>query len=108
MKPVKVFIHKWIKKPGSINVTSVLTLAVEYQDAAQDDEEICDHAFRIFNAPEEFLFPEEKEILGDYHKNFPSLSVGDFVQVGDVKFECMGSGWQIVNEIPVGKETELK
>lgn len=112
MKTVQIFVNKWIRKENSPNYTSIVTKAAQYQDDGQDNEEICDHAFRIFNAPEEILDKNEKEILGSYHRNFPSLSVGDFVQITDKNgvsenFECAGAGWTKIDEIPVGHEKEL-
>lgn len=95
MKTVQIFVYKYYN-----GLDRKLVKAAEYQDQGQDDEEICDHAFRIFNAPEEILLKEEKEILGDYHRNFPSLSVNDFVKVGDKCFICASIGWQEVKEIP--------
>lgn len=99
MKNVEIFVWKWRRQSGLIDAC-FLTKAAAYQDEGQDDEEICDHAFRIFNAPEEYLLKEEKEILGDYHRNFPSLSVDDFVKVGENCFRCASVGWEKVESIP--------
>jgi len=60
------------------------------------DKDICETAFELFNAPLE-LIKDDKEyfIATDYRsKRLRSLSVGDIVQVDEVKWVCLPFGWQ--------------
>lgn len=103
---VTVFVWNWISK---FDNSRRLEKAAEYVDNSNSDPEwIAQHAFHIFNAPEGYLTEEEIQILGDYHKKFPSLSVGDFVKVeseNEIKmFRCESFGWKEVDEI---KENEV-
>ncbi len=110
-KTVEIFVNKWIKKEGARNYTAIITKAAQYGDEGENDD-ILEHAFEIFNKPEEWLTETEIQILGDYHRNFPSLSVADFVKITDSNnvsecFECAGIGWKEIDSIPVGREKEL-
>ena len=59
------------------------------------DEEILENAFELFNAPEEFIDPGEVKIAKRYRKNgLRSLSVGDVVEVDNIKYICEGVGWR--------------
>lgn len=51
-------------------------------------------AFRMFNAPEDYLTPEELTITRRYRANrLRSLSVGDIVQAGQQFWVCESVGW---------------
>lgn len=63
------------------------------------DLDLCEHAFSLFNAPEEFLYGRDREICEEYRsKRLRSLSVGDVVAVRrGLAWEaycCCGVGWQ--------------
>jgi len=57
---------------------------------------ICEKAFELFNAPLEFIKGDyDYFIATDYRsKKLRSLSVGDIVQVDNVKWVCLPIGWQ--------------
>ena len=59
------------------------------------DSDILDRAFKLFNAPEEFLDPEELKITKVYRRQgLRSLSVGDIVEVDNIKYLCESVGWR--------------
>ena len=59
------------------------------------DSDVLDRAFKLFNAPEDFLNPEEVKIAKRYRRQgLRSLSVGDVVEVDNVKYLCEGVGWR--------------
>jgi len=60
------------------------------------DKDICENAFELFNAPLELIKGDyEYFIATDYRsKQLRSLSVGDIVQVDEVKWVCRPVGWQ--------------
>ena len=98
---VTVFVWKFVSE---IADNQVLMRAAEYEDdSASDPETAAENAFEIFNAPEEILPPEFRELAATYHKRYPSLSIGDFVEAGGVKFQVKGIGWEKVDLIPEGK-----
>lgn len=98
---IKVYVWKFVSE---IADNQVLMRAAEYEEYQQiDSEGAAEHAFHIFNAPEECLEEKEIQILGDYHKRFPSLSTGDYVKAGNDCFLCKSIGWEKVNVIPEGK-----
>ena len=64
-------------------------------DVGRRDSDILDRAFKLFNAPEEFLDPEEVEIAKRYRRQgLRSLSVGDIVEVDNIRYMCEGVGWR--------------
>ena len=68
-----------------------------YVDKEGETEKvICEKAFELFNAPLEFIKGDyEYFIATDYRsKKLHSLSVGDIVQVDEVKWVCLPVGWQ--------------
>jgi len=95
----------WIENPDR-----TLVKAAEYSvrsDSSSIDYQLA-RAFHIFNAPEECLNDEELDILKQYHKNFPSLSVGDYVCVNGEGYMCASEGWKKVEEVPVNKQISTK
>jgi len=69
-------------------------------------EVILDKAFKMFNAPPEALEEDEIVIMEQYRKkHLRSLSVGDVVQVEDVKYVCQSFGWK---EKDIPEESRLK
>jgi hypothetical protein len=61
---------------------------------AEQAEHIPEGAFRMFNAPEEYLTGEELAITRQYRANrLRSLSVGDIVQAGPEFWVCEPDGW---------------
>jgi hypothetical protein len=79
------------------------------------DDDILDRAFEMFNAPPEFLKPEDVVISNLYHEEkLRSLSVGDVVEVDHIKYICQPIGWQLkkvvdkaIEEREKRKENEL-
>jgi hypothetical protein len=55
-----------------------------------NDDEICERAFHMFNAPFEYLNEEDQAIFKMY-RPLRSLSVGDVVEVNGVRYQCMPS-----------------
>lgn len=67
-----------------------------------EGEAAAEEAYRMFNAPIEFLEGRQADICLDYRsKRNRSLSVGDVVTVGKIynrrEFLCCGSGWKEIN-----------
>ena len=60
-------------------------------------ETAAEEAFKIFNAPEEFLDDDEMRIVKQYRGH--SLSVGDVVQVDGVDYLCSGVGWTVKSDM---------
>ena len=59
------------------------------------DSDILDIAFKLFNAPEDFLDPEEAKIAKRYRRQgLRSLSVGDVVELDNIKYLCESVGWR--------------
>jgi len=70
---------------------------------------ILDKAFKMFNAPPEVLDEDELEIMEQYRKKqLRSLSVGDVVQVEDVKYVCQSFGWKKKEEYDLEIAAEEK
>ena len=53
----------------------------------------AEEAFKIFNAPEEFLDVDELRLMKLCKRH--SLSVGDVVQVDGIDYLCAGVGWKV-------------
>jgi hypothetical protein len=66
----------------------------------ENDKEICERAFNMFNAPLEYLQEDDDFFIGtDYRsKRLRSLSVGDIVEVNNTKWICRPVGWQLLME----------
>jgi len=64
----------------------------------------CEEAFHLFNAPIEYLAVEERQVAEDYHRLYPSLSVGDVVAVTDGRtvqfYACASFGWDLLTDEP--------
>ena len=59
------------------------------------DPDILESAFKLFNAPEDFLDPEEVKIAKRYRRQgLRSLSVGDVVELDKIKYLCESVGWR--------------
>ena len=59
------------------------------------NEEICERAFHMFNAPMELLNEEDGMIAVAYRtEKLRSLSVGDIVEVDGERWLCRPIGWQ--------------
>jgi len=59
------------------------------------DPDILESAFKLFNAPEDFLDPEEAKIAKRYRRQgLRSLSVGDVVELDNIKYLCESVGWR--------------
>ena len=67
-----------------------------YLDKSNEvNEEICERAFHMFNAPMELLNEEDGMIAVAYRtEKLRSLSVGDIVEVDGERWLCKPFGWQ--------------
>jgi len=64
------------------------------------DSYILHRAFKMFNAPPEALEDDELEIMEKYRKEeLRSLSVGDVVEIENVKYLCESAGWKKLKNI---------
>jgi hypothetical protein len=61
----------------------------------EDDQALCEVAFHLTNAPIEYVDDEYLELIKDFRG--PSLSVGDFVKVGERVYKCVSVGWEEVS-----------
>ena len=59
-----------------------------------NDDEICERAFHVFNAPFEYLNEEDQALFKKY-RPLRSLSVGDVVEINGVRYRCMPVGWAL-------------
>lgn len=60
-----------------------------------DDLAICEKVFAALNAP--FFSPVgnlTEQDIKEYHREYPSLSVGDVVQINGQPYACEGTGWR--------------
>jgi hypothetical protein len=63
--------------------------------ATPDSTNIPEDAFKMFNAPEDYLSPEELALARRYRANrLRSLSIGDIVQVDDTYYACESFGFR--------------
>ncbi|UVK59879.1 hypothetical protein SEA_ALEEMILY_139 [Gordonia phage Aleemily] len=70
----------------------------EYADSGDDVDRVCNHAYHMFNAPEEFLTTDEGLLAVAYReRGLRSLSVGDVVVVGETAWACEPLGWKRVH-----------
>jgi len=65
------------------------TLTFAYSTNATG-EAAAEEAFHIFNAPYDTLEEWQKLII----KGYPSISVGDIVEVDEVEYLCASMGWK--------------
>ena len=75
-----------------------------------NDDEICERAFHVFNAPFEYLNEEDQALFKKY-RPLRSLSVGDVVEVNGVRYQCMPVGWereQMVSGLEKDAEPHVK
>ena len=64
-------------------------------DVHRWDSDILERAFELFNAPLEYLDDDDLKIARRYRsERLRSLSVGDVVEVDNVKYLCEGVGWR--------------
>ena len=73
----------------------------EPNELTWSDERICEHAFHIFNAPDELLNDWEKDIRSDARdEKLTYLSVGDTVTIENeedgsiTSYICENLGWK--------------
>lgn len=68
-----------------------------------DDEQITDYCFHVFNAPEDYLDKDERKLADRYRVNrLRSLSVGDVIQVGNKFWACKSVGWEFLGtDVPM-------
>ena len=59
-----------------------------------NDEEILGRAFKMFNAPFEYLNEEDQAVFKRY-RPLRSLSVGDVVEINGLRYQCMPIGWEL-------------
>ena len=86
---VSVIHAAWTDKPH-------LVAFVEVEKSWTDTEKL-EHAFMKTNTINEAWFTSKEGI--DYMGPEPacrSTSVGDFVLIGEKKYECAGTGWELV------------
>lgn len=62
-----------------------------------DPEDACERLFHILNAPDELLSDAERQVLGDYHRSHPSLSMGDVVEINGKRYACDHVGWKEIS-----------
>lgn len=70
-----------------------LDYAVTYV-SEQEGQAACDEAFQLFNAPVEYLPSDRHDLVNRYHRQFPSLSVGDVVEVDKARYAVESVGWK--------------
>jgi len=64
-------------------------------DVHRWDSDILERAFELFNAPLEYLNDDDLKIARRYrNERLRSLSVGDVVEVDNVKYLCEAVGWR--------------
>ncbi len=57
---------------------------------------LAEKAFELTNLPDEVLTADQLALLGDYHRRFNSLSVGDVVVIGETALACGRLSWDPV------------
>ena len=57
---------------------------------------LAEKAFELTNLPDEVLSADQLALLGDYHRRFNSLSVGDVVVIGETALACGRLSWDPV------------
>ena len=77
-----------------------------------NDDEICERAFHMFNAPFEYLNEEDQAVFKMY-RPLRSLSVGDVVEANGVRYQCMPIGWELEKDAephvkPGGREFKVR
>ena len=79
-----------------------VTPVFAYSPEGKDDYTpamLAEDAFRIFNAPQEYLSPADVKIEARYRANkLRSLSVGDIVMVDGEVFAVAVTGWRRIEE----------
>ncbi|QXN74357.1 hypothetical protein SEA_CAFASSO_142 [Gordonia phage Cafasso] len=74
-----------------------LVRVFDYQTKLRSPEAICEHAFMVFNAPEETLEIDDFLLAVGYReRELRSLSVGDVVVIGETAWACDRIGWKHV------------
>jgi len=79
--------------------------ALEFEALADDgDENILEATFKALNCPPDMVRNSVFGTLGEasviaYHKEHPSLSVGDEVRIGGRAYRCEGAGWRRVADL---------
>lgn len=90
------------RKSGEVPPMQLVhTYDVAHRGPGKDNSDLalCEHAFDLFNAPEDWLYGRDREICEEYRaKGLRSLSVGDVVGIrrpnGDARtYECATMGW---------------
>jgi hypothetical protein len=84
--------------------TYAATMPVSFGAAAEDNRmREADHAFHMFNAPEEFLGGQDLVTARQYRAlRLRSVSVGDLVAIGARVYACQSVGWKPVDRAPAG------
>jgi hypothetical protein len=81
-------------EPGHNAMTPVLVYVRPGNSDQATARQLADQAFEAFNAPEDFLVSDLRELAAKYRGlHLRSLSVGDIVQVGQTYLACDHSGW---------------
>jgi hypothetical protein len=72
------------------------TVAFIAMDKTMSDGEKCEAAYMLTNSITEAWYTSDKVNYVGPEKSCRSTSVGDFVLVGNTKYECKSTGWSKV------------
>jgi len=98
---------------GAFNDEDVHACVFSYTDRVSiNDDEILERAFEMFNAPFEYLNEEDQAVFKRY-RPLRSLSVGDVVEINEVRYRCMPIGWALEKDAephikPTGRTIKVK
>jgi hypothetical protein len=97
MQTVKVWINRSQSKYDGYQSGDPLVLAAGFE-ASDDDSwlEICECTFIALNGSGYTFGTLSKATIAKYRRRFPSLSVGDVVQIDNVRYACERAGWKII------------
>jgi hypothetical protein len=87
-------------KVKKLGVGLVEAVNFDVPDTLADDM-VCDLTFSMLNAQDPAgWFTLTREVIDAYHRQYPSLSVGDIVTVGNRDYRCEAVGWTNVTSTP--------
>lgn len=100
-KIAKVFInqdrYKWDGYLPEHQLVQVLEFEISYNTAIQCFT-ACEWIFMSLNHPDNPATDGlTTEMIAEYHKRWPSLSVGDVIEIDGQKFGCDREGWRTIN-----------